>query len=165
MDSELRKVDLMAMTDLEKRQRSAAIEEAKSWLGTPFHHMARVKGRKGGVDCGQFLLGVFGPVGVIPPFEPEPYVQQFALHNSREWYLEYLSKLATEIPEEQALEGDVVIYKVGRCFSHAAILIEPWPGKVIHAINGLGVTITHGTRQGYIGRYKQRKFFTCWPKA
>lgn len=149
----------------EHEERQAVIDEAKTWLGTPFHHMARVKGLRGGIDCGQYLICVFSAAGMIVDFEPKPYVQQFALHNSDESYLRYLSSVSTEISESMAQPGDIVIYRVGRCFSHAAILIEPWPGNIIHAINSLGVTITHGTLEGHIGQFRERKFFTVWPKA
>lgn len=41
------------MTPLELQQRAAVIAEAESWLSTPYHHEARIKGH--GVDCAQIL--------------------------------------------------------------------------------------------------------------
>ena len=37
------------MDKLELAQRLAVVAEAESWLGTPYHHEARIKGH--GVDC------------------------------------------------------------------------------------------------------------------
>lgn len=56
------------MTQLEYRL--AVIESAKAWLGTPWHHMARVRGA--GVDCAQLLMATYSDAGVIEPFEFEP---------------------------------------------------------------------------------------------
>src|SRR5208337_4686669 len=53
------------MTILESAQRQAVLAIAESWVGTPFHHQGRVKGRQGGVDCAMLLLEVFLSAGVI----------------------------------------------------------------------------------------------------
>jgi cell wall-associated NlpC family hydrolase len=150
------------MTETEERQR--VIAEARSWLGTPFQHMGRIKGRRGGVDCGQFLLGVFENAGAMPHFEPTPYSMQHMLHSREEWYLRDIMKFASEILELEAQPGDIVIYRVGLTYSHAGILIETWPGHIIHAVNGAGVIISHGTKQGNLKGRRERKFFTRWPQ-
>lgn len=149
----------------EQEERLAVLAEALTWLGTPFHHMARLKGLRGGVDCGQILAAVFEVVGKIPHVETDPYSMQHALHSSDEWYIRYLQKFATEISEKEAKPGDIVIYRVGRCYSHAGILIEPWPGKIIHAVNDAGVILSHGTQEGFLKRHQHRRFFTPWPQA
>ena len=51
--------------------REAVVTEAASWIGTPFHHAARVKGA--GVDCLMLLAEVYERAGVTtehinPPF-------------------------------------------------------------------------------------------------
>lgn len=148
----------------EQEERKAVIAEAMTWRGTPFHHMGRIKGLRGGVDCGNYLAAVFEAVGLMPNFIPAPYSMQHALHSSDEWYLRSLERFTSEIQEHQAQPGDIVIYKVGRCYSHAGILIEPWPGKVIHAINSHGVIITHGTQDGLVQRLRCRRFFSRWAK-
>ena len=48
------------------RRREAVIREAKSWIGTPFHHAARIKGA--GVDCLMLLAEIYERV----EFTPEP---------------------------------------------------------------------------------------------
>jgi len=39
------------------------IDEARSWVGTPFHFTARVKGD--GVDCGGLIVGVAENLGIL----------------------------------------------------------------------------------------------------
>lgn len=43
------------------------VSEARSWIGTRFHHQGRVKaanGHKGGVDCLGLIIGVAGALGL-----------------------------------------------------------------------------------------------------
>ena len=63
--------EMMAMVErvmTEHEQRQAVVAEALTWLGTPYHHRARVKGA--GVDCGQLLAAVFEGAGVLRHVDP-----------------------------------------------------------------------------------------------
>ena len=146
------------MNILEAAQRQSVIHEALTWLSTPFHHEAMVKGAW--VDCGMLLVAVYRAAGLIPAITVEHYAYQWHLHKSEEKYLEYLSQFGREIPEGEQGPGDVVIWKMGRCFSHAAI-ITSWP-LIIHAAVGLGVVTDHA--QGNLRfQGRERKFFSPWP--
>jgi cell wall-associated NlpC family hydrolase len=149
------------MTIIEHAQREAVITEALTWLRTPFHHEGRVKGA--GVDCAQYLIDVYFTVGLIPDIRPEHYDFQWAMHRSEEKYLDELVKHAVEVgsPEEVGRAG-VVIWKVGRTFSHAAIIMD-WP-MVIHAAVSQGVVITDVSITESI-KDRERKFFTLWGKS
>jgi cell wall-associated NlpC family hydrolase len=108
----------------------AAVAEALTWLGTPWHHEGGVKGA--GVDCAMLLVRVFGAVGLIPDIDPRPYPIDHMLHSPDERFLGWLQRYATEVLNVTTPRpGDVLIYKVGRCFSHAAIVTQ-WP-CVVHA--------------------------------
>lgn len=145
------------MTILERAQREAVIVEAHKWLGTPFHHEGRVMGA--GVDCAQYLIAVYHAVGLIPDIQPDHYDFQWAMHRSEEKYLEEMIKHAFEV--EGPERAGVVIWKVGRTFSHAAIILD-WP-MVIHAAVSQGVVVTDaGITESLIGR--EQKFFTFWGK-
>jgi len=137
--------------------RQAIIAAALGWKGTPFHHEAMVKGA--GVDCGMLLIAVYREAGLIPDFPVAHYSYQWHLHRSRELYLEYLRQFGREIPEAEQGPGDVVIWKLGRVFSHAAIIIE-WP-HVIHAVNGPGVVFENVDCALRL-RGPERKFFSPW---
>jgi cell wall-associated NlpC family hydrolase len=61
----------------EAAMRLALIDEAMTWIGTPYHTNADIKGV--GVDCGMILIRVFSAVGAIEFFDPRPYPEQWAL--------------------------------------------------------------------------------------
>lgn len=109
------------------KQAAAIIAEAKTWMGTPWHHMGRVKGA--GVDCAQFLIAVYSAVGIVPPFETEHYPHDWHLHREEKRFLGYLLQHAEKVPAPQP--ADVVMFKYGRHEAHGGIVIE-WP-LIIHA--------------------------------
>jgi len=136
--------------------RNAVVEEARTWLSTPFHHGQRCKGA--GVDCGQLLLGVYHNVGCIPRITTEYYPADFHLHNSREWYLGIVQEWCDEIWEKPK-PGDVVLYKLddGLVYSHG-VIVTNWP-EVIHAyIRHRKVEVGDG-EQGWLGAVKDRRYF------
>ena len=68
--------------------REKVVAEAKSWIGTPYHNCADVKGV--GCDCGMLLVRVFVDLGIVEPFDPRPYAHDWHLHRGEERYLEAL---------------------------------------------------------------------------
>lgn len=127
--------------------------EAQSWMGTPYHHAARIK--LVAVDCAQLLIGVYcDELGVIPHPEVEEYPADWMLHRSEERFLAVLQTCAREV--EVPEQGDVAIWMWGKCFAHAAIVIQ-WP-IVVHADIRVGkVTLADATQ----GRFADRpvRFF------
>ena len=123
----------------ESDQRTAIVAEALSWIGTPFHHAARVKGA--GVDCLMLLAEVYERAGVARHIEPPFYVPDWHLHQGAERYMEGLLHYARPIdgPPQgpDPLSGDIALFRFGRTFSHGAIVVQ-WP-RVIHAYWSIGV--------------------------
>jgi cell wall-associated NlpC family hydrolase len=105
------------------------LAEAATWRGTPWHHEAGVKGA--GVDCAMLLVRVFASVGAIPDIDPRPYPMDHMLHSGEERFLGWLQQFADPVTTGDPQPGDVVVYRVGRCYSHAAIVTQ-WP-HIIHA--------------------------------
>ena len=112
-----------------------------------------------------FPLEVYREAGLIGEVEVPYYPADWMLHRSEEIYLGMVQRYAREIEAPaataagSAAPGDFVIYKFGRCFAHGAIVID-WP-TVIHAINGKGVILSDGEREGFlIGR--EKRFFRLW---
>lgn len=100
------------------------------------------------------LVRVYQAAGLVPEFDPRPYSPQWHLHRGEEKYLEALLAHAVEV--EAPEPGDIVVYKVGRCFAHGAIVIE-WP-TIIHAHMAAGnVELADGT-QAWLAE-RERKFF------
>jgi cell wall-associated NlpC family hydrolase len=84
------------MQRLTKEHRTKIVRAAKDWLGTPYHHHARVKGA--GADCAMFPLAVYQECGVLPlDFQPPEYSVQWHLHRSEELYLNEIEKFTVEI--------------------------------------------------------------------
>jgi NlpC/P60 family len=143
---------------LTTEEREHIIEVAKSWYGTPYRGWTCIKGV--GCDCGQLLKGVFMEAGHQPSDgvpTPKDYSLHLTQHRRSTEYIDILSKYFREIPESEILPGDVVVYKLGHGFAHAAIIVD-WPTHVIHSLQREGVTAGHGKNFKF-GHLKQR-FFT-----
>ncbi len=136
--------------------RSAVVAEALSWLRTPYHHRGRLKHT--GVDCAQFPLQVYAACGLIDPFDPGDYPPDWHLHRSQERYLEPVCRLARQIEPATVQPGDFVVFRVGRCFAHGAIVID-WP-RIVHAVVNHCVMLDEATS----GRLAKSPFlaFTLW---
>lgn len=142
---------------LENQQRERVIAEAATWLGTKFHHRARLKGV--GVDCAQLLIGVYSNAGVIPAFTPPQYPPDFMLHRVQPVFEDIVKQFSREIKEPRP--GDVVLFFVGRCYSHSAIIVK-WPTELIHArFRGCVERTNYLTDSSLMQR--KHKFFSAWP--
>jgi uncharacterized protein YijF (DUF1287 family) len=57
--------------------------------------------------------------------------------------------------------GDVVLYRIGRCFAHGGIVVEPgWP-TIVHAYARAGRVLLDDGSAGDLAR-RERKFFSRW---
>ncbi len=110
-------------------QRAAVVAAARSWIGTPYHHSADVKGA--GVDCAMILVRVYCDLGLIEPFDPRPYTRDWMLHRDDERYLGFL--LARAAVVDRPAPGDVILFRVGRCFAHGGIVSKADPLTIVHA--------------------------------
>ncbi len=104
---------------------------ARTWIGTPWRHRARIKGA--GVDCAMLVAEIYIEAGLIPAFEIEEYPPDWHLHRDEERYLTQVLAHAHEISIAAARPGDLVLVKIGRAFAHGAIISELGFPHVIHA--------------------------------
>lgn len=121
--------------------RAAVVEEAYTWLRTPYHHKQRVK--YAGVDCVWILIEVYRKFGYAMPrpipegFDPGDYSAEWFLHKTEELYMNGVAKYATRLLNgTQPQIGDLALYKVGYCVSHGAILVGD--NLAIHANRAAG---------------------------
>lgn len=126
--------------------RAAVVSEAYTWLGTPYHHQARVKGV--GVDCAMILADVYHTCGLIPYIDPRPYPADWHLHRDEERYLGWIARYTH--PVDVPKPGDIALFKFGRCVSHGAIVVE-WP-LILHSYIGEGVLLGDGLEGMMAGR-------------
>ena len=140
----------------ENEQRDLVVKEALSWIGTPYHHQAMIKGV--GVDCALILIGIFENCGLIPKnsIEIPEYNVQWHLHRGEERYIKTISKYLK--PTQDPKKGDVALFKFGRLVSHSAIIVD-YP-MVLHAAAEVGVTIDDMTNGGLQSRF--HSFYTYW---
>jgi cell wall-associated NlpC family hydrolase len=141
---------------MSQASRDAVVAEALSWLRTPYHHRGRIKGV--GVDCAQFPLQVYAACGLIELFDPGEYPPDWHLHRSEERYLNHVRSHAHESEPTELAPGDFVVFRVGRCFAHGAIVVA-WP-RIVHALVGQSVLLDEATT-GRLAKSKM-KAFTLW---
>jgi hypothetical protein len=155
----------MPLTD---EQRENIVKVAESWYGTPYRDCSAFKGPKGGVDCGQLIKAVFIEAGHRPADGipvPQTYSTSVWQHKNDTTYIDTVEKYMREISESEVKAGDVVLYKMGRAFAHAAI-IKIWPEHIIHCLSQIagGVVGGHGGNGQFSRNLKfsgmVKKFFT-----
>lgn len=165
------------MDAIESAARARVLAAARSWIGTQFHDCASIKGV--GVDCAQLIKAVYEQAGLVAPFDLPHYSPQWFLHQEAEAFLAHIDERAIGIDQAQSKPGDIVMYRFGRCFSHAAIVDEPGFPAIIHAYkNARGVVTGEGDQgdlaeigsseaEGKIGKPRPRRFFTLksWAPA
>lgn len=122
-------------------QRASVVQEARRWLGTPYHHRASVLGV--GVDCALLLREAFAGAGLMSRFDPGNYTCDWHLHRGEEKYLATVMEYAHLISPEGDPSIDelkdaawyepatVLLWRVGRTFSHGGMVTE-WP-FIIHS--------------------------------
>lgn len=147
------------MSEAAARERVLAV--AETYIGTPFHDHGEVRGV--GVDCATFLKCVFVEAGIIAPFAIGHYSPQFFLHQSEERYLGWMRKFGREVARAEAGPGDVVLYAIGKCFAHGALIDGPgWP-SIIHAHYGSRRVRRGDGRNPHLGQVPYAvKFFSVF---
>lgn len=138
---------------MDEAMRAAVVKEALTWLGTPYHHHARVKGV--GVDCAQLLCAVYEACGCVPHIDPGNYAHDWHLHRGEEVFIGWLEKAgAREV--QTPTRGDVAVFRYGRAYSHGAIVVGA-TGRVavLHAYVRLGVMQTRLDEEPLLGRAVQ----------
>lgn len=109
------------------------LEEARTWIGTPYAHAANIKGV--GVDCAMLPVAIYVGLGIVPPFDPRPYPHDWMLHRDDERYLGWVEQFADRVDTPEP--ADLALFRVGRCIAHGGIVETP--ETMIHADLRAGV--------------------------
>jgi NlpC/P60 family putative phage cell wall peptidase len=144
----------------EADERAAVVAAAREWIGTPYHHAADVKGV--GVDCAMLLVRVYCDLGLCPPFDPRPYTRDWFLHRDEERYLGFLLERSRQVATPG--DGDVVLFRMGRCFAHGAIVVKAEPLTIVHAFAPARCVVEDDVRRSaeLAARLKHAKFASYW---
>jgi len=141
----------------EQMQRANVVRIALEWERTPYIHQGRIKGKA--ADC-TFFAKVFEEAGLMPAVEIPPYSHQAHLNRQGSMYLPIVERCARqEIKQNGVKPGDVVMYHVGRAWSHGGIVLD-WP-VILHADMGAGFVIRAEGDQGHFLDVP-RRFFSFW---
>lgn len=128
-------------------QRVKVLQEAKTWIGTPYHERANKKGV--GVDCVMLLIEVYNSTGVLSVEDPRPYPRDWFLHKGGfERFIHGVEEHCTST--ELYTPGNIVLWQVGRAMAHGGIITD-WP-LVIHANPRYKCVAEEMARRTFIGK-------------
>lgn len=101
------------------------VTQARTWMGTPFHHQARLKGK--GCDCLGLIVGVVDELGLkdksgvaLAAYDEVTYSRE----PDGAYLTEKLTGLLEEVPIAEARAGDMALFKVRENPQHLAILTD-----------------------------------------
>jgi NlpC/P60 family putative phage cell wall peptidase len=116
------------------------VDEALSWVGTPYRHQGRRKGI--GCDCLGLVLGVWGVVYGTAPELPGPYAPDWAEAGGEERLLDGARRHFPEKDFREMSAGDMLVFRWRPHLpaKHAGILIEH--DQFVHAYEGMAVSVS-----------------------
>lgn len=144
--------DLKVSQESDKAEIDVVCNEALTWLGK--RHVHRCAVREIGIDCALLVKESFKPIAASPMRIPY-YSEDFMKHKGAdaEPLLKEIRKHFVEVCSPQ--RGDVVLFKIGRCFSHSGIMLSKC--VFIHSLVKMGVTCSKLMDKLWIAR--EVKFF------
>lgn len=117
----------------------AIVAEARRWIGTPYHHQARLHGV--GVDCAGLIIGVARELDMVDPdFDVEGYARR-----PDGWsFLAWADAKMRRISRDQMQPGNCVVVRFSEHPQHIGFLGDYVHGglSIIHALVGRGVVET-----------------------
>ena len=113
------------------------VATARSWLGTPYHDQASLRGV--GCDCLGLARGVWREVVGDEPFPIPPYSRDWGETGPREVLAECARRMMVEISPSDASPGALVLFRMAprAIAKHVGILTAA--DSFIHAYDRLGV--------------------------
>jgi cell wall-associated NlpC family hydrolase len=138
--------------------RAKVVIEARTWIGTPFHHRAAVKGA--GVDCAYLLHEVFVATGVCPNVEMREYPPDWFQHRNEEWFIEDVIRHGLHEILGPPQMADIALFKIGRVYAHGVIVVE-WPTVIEAWPMRNKVAEVNVVNDPYFND-RPRRFFSAW---
>lgn len=116
---------------------ASVIAVARSWLGTPYHDQASLRGV--GCDCLGLARGVWRDVVGAEPFPIPPYSRDWGETGPREVLADGARAMMPEIATADATPGALVLFRMmpRAIAKHVGILTGP--ATFLHAYERLGV--------------------------
>ena len=113
------------------------ITAARSWLGTPYHDQASLRGV--GCDCLGLARGVWRDVVGPEPFPIPPYSRDWGETGPREVLADGARRMMPELDRSEAGPGALILFRMmpRAIAKHVGILTNP--DTFLHAYERLGV--------------------------
>ncbi|MDB5658086.1 MAG: phage cell wall peptidase NlpC/P60 family protein [Cypionkella sp.] len=113
------------------------IATARSWLGTPYHDQASLRGV--GCDCLGLARGVWREVVGAESFAIPPYSRDWGETGPHEVLAERARRMMSEIAPTDAVPGALILFRMAprAIAKHVGILTGP--DSFIHSYERLGV--------------------------
>ena len=137
--------------------RADVVAEARRWLGTPFHHQARLRGV--GCDCGGLVGGVAVSLGLVDPrWGAATFDVEFAGYG-RQPHAGLLrivcDRFMRAIQTVEAQPGDVLLMSfAGGAPQHLGIIADYRHGghSLVHALATAGRVVEHRLSPAWRGK-------------
>jgi hypothetical protein len=114
----------MRTNEIERR----VLDEARSWVGTPWMEGSCAKGEGGGVDCSRFVWSVFHASGLVPEFKfpvvPGIYCMDRKNPSLILAFLRAQTEFCTEVVGDDFLPCDIITFREGMVVHHCGIVME-----------------------------------------
>ena len=122
--------------------RARVLKEARTWIGTPYHHQASTKGA--GCDCLGLVRGIWRARYGAEPETPPAYAGDWAEASGEELMLEAAQRHMKRLKGRQraaslARPGDMVLMRMLRTGPAKHMGIVETGGMIIHATETGGV--------------------------
>lgn len=118
--------------------RTQIVRAARSWIGTPYHHRASLKGA--GTDCIGLVRGLWREIFGSEPEALPAYSGDWAEATGQEAMLAAAQRHFVTVPIEHIQPGDVLVFRLrtDTVAKHTAIVSDS--GRMIHAQEGVAVS-------------------------
>lgn len=117
--------------------RSALVEAARRWIGTPYRHQASLRGA--GCDCLGLVRGLWREFYGDEPEPVPPYAPDWAEASGREEMIAAGARHLVTVPIAAIRPGDVILFRWRPDLpaKHAGVLVAP--ARFVHAYEGAAV--------------------------
>ena len=137
--------------------RQDIVDEARSWLGTPYVHQASTKGA--GTDCLGLLRGVWRAQIGCEPEEVPIYTMDWSEPQGEERMWAAAQRHLIEKPSADLSSGDVVLFRMrdSGIAKHLGIMTSTGAvPRFVHAYNG------HGVVENALSEPWRRRIVACF---
>lgn len=117
--------------------RKLIIAIARTWIGTPYHHQASLKGT--GADCIGLVRGIWRELIGEEPERLPAYSGDWAEATGRESMLQAASRHLVPIEPQLIREGDVIVFRLRAEAVAKHVGVVSGLGRMIHAQEGAPV--------------------------